>query len=103
MALEEILEKIKSQKKHLYLILGIAGALVVIYVLYLMFFSAGGAFNKEPALGPTTPVVSSVTVIEQLTRDLSILTDPIFKTLRLPIELPIQTPPTGRDNPFNPF
>lgn len=99
---EKILDKFRGDRQLIYVIGLLLGIFVVIFILYQIFFAGAGTedVNKD---NTDSSVIPSVTFIEQLKRDLGVLADPVFKNLKLPVELPIRISPPGRDNPFSPF
>lgn len=97
-----ILEQLKEERKYLYVVVVMLIVVVALYFVYRAFFSDVGSGVDAP-IGTSPIALPSVTAVEQLKRDLNVIADPLFKNLRLPIELPIKLSPPGRDNPFEPF
>jgi len=100
----KILEKLKTLGQYAYIAGGFIGALILILLLYWVLL--GRPQPVDERIGDERqgiPVVSGTSFVEQLKRDLNLLTDPIFKNLRLPVGLPIRVTPPGRENPFSPF
>jgi hypothetical protein len=99
---DHILDRLKGERQMIYVIGLVIGIFVVVFIIYQIFFT-GSAQQRPVEEKDGSSLIPSVTFVDQLKRDLGILADPVFKNLKLPIELPIRITPPGRDNPFSPF
>lgn len=96
-----MVQLIEQKKRQKILI----GALIIVIILTIFFWYLN--YQKEPSyeeFGPTQGGATLISDFEQrfkeIKLDLSILDDPLFKSLKSHGALPVAAGETGRGNPF---
>lgn len=100
-------QPLSAQRKRIYIAIIVVGNLIAVYLFYgQLFGTPGSVFVSSPnEFVITEPVmvdggVGSGSVFDQIIKDLEILQDPRFRLLRA-LDIQINPPEPGRDNPFS--
>ena len=99
-------------RKRIYFAIIIVGNALAFYLIYTSLFAKPSTPTFVTAPSTITPTATEQAVavggnnaqsfLDQLTRDVSILTDSRFRLLRS-LGIEIKAPPAGRENPFVPY
>lgn len=86
-----------EQKKHQKILLMVLVVVIAITVFYLYLNYQKGPVVEEPVLPITGEGLKDIKL------DLSVLDDPLFKSLKSHGVLPVTAEETGLENPFQPY